>query len=350
MKSCRWLAAVLFSLPLLTACSEQKIYRYQSFAFGTLIEVKIRGTDKSLADQASANLFTDFDRMHKDWHAWTPGKLTETSTLLETGKWFAADKSVLPLIKLSKQYSLQSKNLFNPAIGKLIELWGFQGEERAQKPPGQETIANLLDKLPTANDIEIKNQRLRGLNSQIQLDLGAIAKGYAVSIGLLKLQAQGIENALINTGGDLCGIGDRGQGPWRIGIRSPSGKGIIASIDLGKDECVFTSGDYESNFIYEGRRYNHILDPRTGYPANKVTSVTVLHKNGSLADAASTALFVAGPNDWQEIASEMGISEVMMIDKQGRIIMSPSMQKRIKLEPEYKDREIIITRSLPNDS
>ncbi len=344
MRSRRWLAAALLVLTvLLVACERQSLYRYQSFAFGTLIEIKIRGNDKPLADQAAANLFTDFDRMHDDWHAWQPGKLTQTSALLATGEWFTADRAVLPLIELSKQYSLLSNGLFNPAIGRLIQLWGFQSEQQAQAPPSQKDIYNFLAKLPSMNEIDIDGDRLRGRNPLLSLDLGAIAKGYAVEKGIQMLRNQGIEHALINAGGDLCGIGSQAERPWRIGIRDPSGNGILASIDLTDDECVFTSGDYERYFDYAGKRYHHIIDPRTGYPADQAISVTVLHKNGALADAASTALFVAGPNGWQEIAKKMGISDVMMVDKRGRIIMTPSMQKRIKLEPGNKDREIIIS-------
>ncbi len=347
MKSFRWPLAMLLVLPaLLAACEKQDLYRYQSFAFGTLIEVKIRNNDKTLADRAAADLFADFDRRHNDWHAWQPSKLTQTSALLATGEWFTADSALLPLIKLSKQYSLLSNGLFNPTIGKLIQSWGFHDSEQPQIPPSQETITRLLDTLPTVNDIEIEGNRLRGHNPQLQLDLGAIAKGYAISIGLQKMRNLGIKHALINAGGDLCGIGDRGQRPWRIGIRNPSGNGIMASIELGKNECVFTSGDYERYFTYDGKRYNHIIDTRTGYPADKVASLTVLYKKGALADAASTALFVAGPDYWQDLAKKMGISDVMMIDKRGRIIMSPSMQERIKLEPGEKEREIIISKPL----
>ncbi|HDZ78591.1 MAG TPA: hypothetical protein ENH39_04705, partial [Gammaproteobacteria bacterium] len=96
------------------------------------------------------------------------------------------------------------------------------------------------------NDIDIDGNRLRGHNPQIQLDLGAIAKGYAVSIGLQKMRDLGIKHALINAGGDLCGIGDRGQRPWRIGIRNPLGNGIIASLELGKDECVLSGWHQQS--------------------------------------------------------------------------------------------------------
>ncbi|MEA1889149.1 MAG: FAD:protein FMN transferase [Pseudomonadota bacterium] len=342
MRYRRWVASALFILTaLLTACERQSLYRYQSFAFGTLIEIKIRSDNKSLANRASASLFADFDRMHNDWHAWQPGLLTQTSSLLTSGQWFTANSAVLALIKLSKHYSEMSNGLFNPVIGKLIQAWGFQGSEQPRYPPDQNTIDRLLQQLPTMNDVDIEDGRLRGNNSWLQLDLGAIAKGYAVSAGLKKMHGLGIKNALINAGGDLCGIGDQGQRAWRIGIRDPSGEGIIASINLENDECVFTSGDYERYFTHEGKRYHHIIDPRTGYPADQAVSVTVLHKNGALADAASTALFIAGPDDWQQLAKKMAVSDVMMIDKQGRIIMTPSMQKRIKLEPGNKNRIII---------
>ncbi len=341
------LASIL--ILLLAACEKADLHRYQSFAFGTLIEIKIRHNEKSLADQASAVLMLDFDNMHRDWHAWEPGKLTQTSGMLAKAEWFTVDSPLLRLIKLAKQYSLLSNGLFNPTIGKLIQAWGFQGTEHPQTPPSQNDIEKLLTDLATVKDLEIDGNRMRGHNPQLQLDLGAIAKGYAVSEGIQKLRGLDIKNALINAGGDLCGIGSQGKRPWRIGIRNPSGEGILASIELKNAECVFTSGDYERYFIHDGRRYHHIIDPRSGYPADKAISVTVLHQDGAIADAASTALFIAGPEGWQEIAKKMGISDIMMVDKQGRIIMSPSMQKRIKLETGHEDREVVISTPLTAD-
>lgn len=333
---------------LLIACDRQTLHRYQSFAFGTLVEVKIRVNDKTMADQASSRLFADFDQMHRDWHAWEPGILTQTNILLSTPEWFTADSSILDLIKAAHRYSLLSNSLFNPAIGQLIQAWGFQGTGQPVTPPSKEEVAMLLQNLPTVKDIEFDGDRMRGSNSQLKLDLGAIAKGYAVAAGIEKLRDQGIQNALINAGGDLCGIGSQEERPWRIGIRNPSGEGIMASIELDNDnsECVFTSGDYERYFTHDGNRYHHIIDPRTGYPANKTASVTVLHRDGTVADAASTALFIAGPEEWWDIAARMGISDVMMVDKQGRILMTPSMQKRIKLEQAYAQLPVIISAPL----
>ncbi len=346
MKSLRWTALTVFVLlSLLAGCTKPDLYRYQSFAFGTLIEIKIRDADKTLADETAARLFTNFDRMHKNWHAWQPGLLTQTSQRLAAGEWFTADNRILPLIILSKQYSSVSNGLFNPAIGKLISLWGFHEKKTTQIPPEQDAINSYLTRLPTMDNIEIDGEKIRGRNPLLQLDLGAIAKGYAVEKSIKDLRKQGIENALINAGGDLCGIGNQGKRPWRIGIRNPSGEGILASIELKNNECVFTSGDYERYFDYAGKRYHHIIDPRSGYPANTLSSVTILHSNGAIADAASTALFIAGPENWQTIANNMGVTDVMLIDKQGNITMTPSMQKRIKLEAGNISRKITISKS-----
>ena len=117
----------------------------------------------------------------------------------------------------------------------------------------------------------------------------------------------------------------------------------MASIELAGDASVFTSGDYERFFEVDGKRYHHIIDPRSGWPANKTTSVTVIHDNAAMADAASTALFVAGPDDWIEIARNMHIELVMLIDTDGIIHMTPAMQSRISLEPDT-DAEIRLSK------
>ena len=325
----------------LSACQRQLIHRYQSFSFGTLIELKIRHADKTDADKASSQLFAYFDAKHKEWHAWEPGKLSDLNEQLTSGNWFTTDDSLINLVKLAKTASEMSNHLFNPAIGKLIASWGFHSSDLPLAPPTQSKINSMLAMQPSMKDIIIDGNKLRGDNPHIKLDLGAIAKGHAVSEAIQMLRKTGIDHALINAGGDLCGIGDQGDRQWRIGIRDPSGKGILASIELGNNECVFTSGDYERHFNYQGKKYHHIIDPRHGYPAQQTTSVTVLHENGAMADAASTALFIAGPDGWQEIAKKMGIRAVMMVDSEGRIILSPSMHERIRLEPGNESRVVI---------
>jgi len=253
--------------------------------------------------------------------------------LLQTGIPFSVAPSTLPLIQRAQELSVASNGLFNPAIGKLIKLWGFQDDIRENEiPPDNDKILELVNQHPAMSDIIINGITLQGKNPAVSLDFGAFAKGYGVDVGIKHLRDLGIHNAIINAGGDLRAIGKRGHRPWRIGIRDPRKEGVIASIDMGEDESIFTSGDYERFFEYEGKRYHHIIDPRTGYPAEHTRSVTVIHTNGAEADAAATALFVAGPKEWHTIAKALNIKYVMLIDNNGVVHMNPAMAKRIQFE------------------
>jgi thiamine biosynthesis lipoprotein len=110
------------------------------------------------------------------------------------------------------------------------------------------------------------------------------------------------------------------------------GEGVIASLEVLDGECVLTSGNYERYREYQGIRYSHIIDPRTGYPVEHVVSATVISKNGGLADAAATALSVAGPAHWHKIATQMGLAEVMLVDENGEVHLSPAMGERIEFQ------------------
>lgn len=129
------------------------------------------------------------------------------------------------------------------------------------------------------------------------VDLGAIAKGWAVDRAIEKLEAAGIRSAIIDAGGDLRIIGSRpGKGTWRIGVQHPrEAGGLLATFDL-RDTAIVTSGDYERFFVVAGERYHHILDPATGRPARGCQSVTVLAPTAAEADACATAAFVLGPD------------------------------------------------------
>ena len=106
---------------------------------------------------------------------------------------------------------------------------------------------------------------------------------------------------------------------------------MLGTISTSGDESIFTSGDYERHFVWEGRRYHHIIDPRTGYPARGSRSVTIIHPDAATADAAATALFIAGPSEWHTIARQMGIRYVMLVDDEDNIHMNPAMQERVEL-------------------
>lgn len=316
----------------LSGCQHTQEYNETFLVFGTLVDVTIYDDDPNRAAAAMETARADFNYMQRTWHAWKPSALYRINQLIPSGAEFSAGPSILPLIERSQTLSVQSHGLFNPAIGRLIALWGFQSDDLPNTPPPQDAIRALVAQHPAMADLQVKGLRLRSSNPAVQLDFGAFAKGYGIDLVIERLRALGIENLIVNAGGDLRAIGRHGERPWRIGIRNPRGEGVIASVDIQGDESVFTSGDYERYFDYEGTRYHHIIDPRTGYPARGTTSVTVIHSDGADADAAATALFVAGPTQWREIAKSMGVDKVMLIDDQGVVHMTPAMAERIHMQ------------------
>ena len=321
---------------ILSGCQQQEqITTTRFMAFGTLIDLTISGVSKEQANQATAAIEKDFAQMHKSWHAWDPGPLGRVNRLISQGESFATPPSVLELIKQGAEISIKSDHLFNPAIGHLIDAWGFHRDDPAgHRPPEPKNIEQLLLQKPRMSDLKLNGITLHSSNPHVKLDFGAFGKGFGIDLAINHLRQLGIENAIINAGGDLRAIGSPQGRPWKIAIRHPSGQGVLAGLEISGDESVFTSGDYERNFNWKGKRYHHIIDPRTGYPAVGTKSVTVIHPDAATADAAATALFVAGPDNWYNIAQKMGIEYVLLIDSQDRAHMNPAMRKRLKLETE----------------
>lgn len=337
---------ILILLVAAVACQQKPREYHDSFlAFGTLIEVTLYDVDEQKAQQAFRHIRDDLAVMHRIWHVWEPGSLYRMNQLLEYTGEFSAAPSVLEVVKVAKVLARQSKQLFNPAIGKLIALWGFHSNKQPGILPADAEIRKLVKMNPTLEDITIKGVRMSNTNPAVKIDLGGIAKGYAIDRLLVYLKQQGINNAIINTGGDLKVIGRHGDRPWKVAIRDPRKKdAIVATLELNDGEAVFTSGDYERYFKSKkngDQHYHHIIDPRTGYPAQGSQSVTVLHTNGSTADAAATALFVAGPKQWVEIARSMGIKYVLLIDDKGKLHISRAMKKRLKFEEQRDIVEVI---------
>jgi len=331
----RLLKLVTFILILfgLNGCSKPVTEFHETvFTMGTLVEVTIIGEDPALTEQAYTAILDDFNYMHNTWHPWQRNAMGRVNSLLKTGAPFSIAPSILPLIKQSQVLSKKSQGLFNPAIGGLIKLWGFHQDnlDEVLGPPENKEIQSLLNNLPSMDDIKFKNLSMFGTNENIHLDFGGFAKGMAVDATIEHLKEFGIKNAIINAGGDLRAIGQHGNRAWRIGIRDPRAEGVFASVEIAGDESVFTSGDYERFFDADGKRYHHIIDPRTGYPANQARSVTIMHHEAATADAAATALFIAGPEKWHEIALSMGIKYVMLIANNGDVHMNPAMAARIQ--------------------
>jgi len=159
----------------------------------------------------------------------------------------------------------------------------------------------------------------------MDLEVGGIAKGYALNRAEQIIKSKGIKSALINAGGDISAYGGKAPGvPWKIGIQDPrDNSGIAAVVDI-ESGSVFTSGDYERFFEEAGKRYHHILDPKTGFPATGVESVTIVAPDGKSVEGLSAAVFVLGPKEGMRLVEKLEHISCLIIDSAGKFIASPN--------------------------
>lgn len=330
-----WLMLAVGILNLGGCGQRDALYTQQSYVFGTLVEVSIYGEPEDVSRRVTAQVLADFDHLHQSLHAWKPSTVGRMNSIfLQSPARAAAAPGMIPIIEEATNYYRMSGGLFNPAIGKLVKLWGFQSDEFKPVLPPQAEIARLVASNPNMDDIVIEGIEAYSKNPDVQLDLGGYAKGYALDLAADYLRSQGIKNALINIGGNIIAMGRHGDRPWRVGIQHPRQAGTIATMALQDGEAVGTSGDYQRYFEVNGRRYFHIIDPRTGYPAFGTQAVTVVappgSRAGTLSDVASKPIFIAGKNDWREAARKMGINQAMRIDEDGTVYVTESLKARLE--------------------
>ena len=320
---------------LLTSCSKpEPLYNTQSYVFGTLVDISIYGESDANAQDISNQIMREFQNLHNRLHAWRPSELSNINHAFARGDTPASIKPDLSeMIQDATRLSVQSNGAFNPAIGGLIEEWGFHHDEFAPKKVDENKIKSLVKANPQMRDIVLENGTVFSNNPAVQLDLGGYAKGYALDIALVELQKLGVKNALVNIGGNIIALGKHGHKPWRVGIQHPRKPSAIASLDLESGWAIGTSGDYQRYFELDGKRYCHIIDPVTGYPVQGVQEVTVLippaNNTGVLSDVASKPIFIAKPENRAQVAKNMGVENYLVIESDSNINMSPSMAKRI---------------------
>lgn len=224
-----------------------------------------------------------------------------------TGPGILTNREIVMLISNTLNVSRLSRGAFDVTMKPLLNLWNFSG----RKDP----VTGIPDSNQVTGALETVGYRLLYISNNVLykkkpglgLDLGGAAKGYAVDRAVSVLKKYGIRRALINAGGDIYALGRKpsdkildfdGSRLWRIGIKNPfpDARSSVLGVLEVSNLAIVTSGNYERYFVYHGKRYHHILDPRTGYPAGNAAGVTVAYTNTFLADAWATALFVSGPD------------------------------------------------------
>jgi thiamine biosynthesis lipoprotein len=256
---------------------------------GTYLEVTSSQKD------AGKIVYNEFKRLDKIFNLYDEN--SELSRLNKTfNQPFKASAELIEALNLAKQAYDLSQGAFDISQGRLYQFWkGFMESEPIEHFPSPEEI-DEIKKLGGMDKIVINSkENTVTLNGEgLVIDLGGIAKGYMVDKAVLKLKENGINSALVNAGGDMYCLGINKDRPWKVGIKDPLLEGVLETQQL-IDEAIATSGNYEQFFEYRGKRYSHLVDPRSGFPVDsKVLSVSIITKNCTSADSLATAFFVSG--------------------------------------------------------
>ncbi|MBS1141176.1 MAG: ApbE-like lipoprotein [Proteobacteria bacterium] len=339
------LLLIAFAALLLTACGRTPLQEQQAYVFGTRVEVLVVSDDPEQGRKAIAAVLREFDRLHRAYHAWQESELTTLNLAIFSGRPQLVTPELAEFIQEAQSLSKQGDYLFDPGIGQLIKLWGFQSDEfKAELPPPADIKAWLASK-PSIADIKIDGTTISSRNRNVALDFGGYLKGVALDRAAAILRAQGIHNALINIGGNVMALGSKEGKKWRVGIQHPRQPGPLATVTLDDGEAIGTSGDYQRFFEVDGQRYAHLLDPRTGYPANHTQAVTVLipkgPKAGTLSDAASKPIFIAGPDGWRDMARKMDVGLVLRVDHNNQIFVTEALRQRLEFIGSPPDLNVI---------
>jgi thiamine biosynthesis lipoprotein len=328
--SLNWLSVALVCTLLVAACSGPRDHTLEFYALGTEVSVSLFAVSEGQAEDASEQLQSYFARVGHDWYPWSPGELRSINIAIERQKSANVSPRLAAVIRRAAEIERLSDNRFNAGLGRITERWGLHklGDEPPQKPHINE-IAKLLASAMGVTSVRWIDDQIVAAPPGLMLDLGGIAKGAILEDSVQILQGLNIEDAIINIGGDLSVIGDVNGRPASIGIRSPAAAAAVAAVDIAAGETIVTSGDYERFIEIDGDRYSHILNPRTGYPVEHTSSVTVIHTDAMLADAAATALMVGGVAEFEQLTDALDLEYALLIDASGDLRLTTAMDLRL---------------------
>jgi len=312
---------------LLVAC-EQTLERavFDGQTMGTTYRITL-STERPITENVSAGLAAEFERkliyINSLMSNYDPASEISRFNAGEAGRCQAVSAETHAVIEQSKILFVKTNGAFDPTVGPLVNLWGFGPQSRASNLPDPQSVALTL--LQTGFDAIKSGCADDGLlkATHREIDLSAIAKGFAVDYLSDWLIEAGYHNHLVEIGGEIKATGRSPSGQaWKVGIERPNQqrRQLHQVVNL-TNLSMATSGDYRNFFVVEGNRYSHTIDPRTGYPVtHQVASVTVIHPSATMADGWATALNVMGRNSGMALAEKEGLAVLMLEYDEGALV------------------------------
>ena len=305
---------VLCSVVFLLLCIHctNKEFTYNRFIVGSTCSIKFYLENDSIAEIILGEIDSELVRIDSLLNRFSDKSLV--SYLNRHSKAWAPE-DIIQLILLSDSISQITNGLFDISIAPLLEIWGYY--EHEFKAPDTMTIKAAV-KCVDHTKISIKKDTIV-IPPNMKLDFGGIAQGYAADrVGDI-LRKYNIKSALINIGGEIVVIGRSPKSrSWRIGIKNPRGQGLIETVEI-EDLALSTSGDYEKFFMIEDKRYPHVINPKTGYPALDFASITIFAKSAAYADAIATAIAIMGSERGLKFLDSLGINGIIYYEEDGQL-------------------------------
>lgn len=302
---------------------------------GTHLQVLVYTDQKGLAVKAIAAGFVEMRRIEALMSEWLAGSdVSRINRAAGNGKWIPIARETFIVLSRGQEISGQAQGRFATTWAALAPLWDLAAGQALKVP----SRGAALEKAAMVDDTSLLLQDAGGVTAArlkrrgMALGLGGIAKGYAADRGLDVVKKAGFENVLVFAGGDVAFSGSKGAKPWLVGIQDPGGLGFFATIrSSGIGDAIVTSGDYERFVEIAGKRYHHILDPTTGFPATGIRSVTIVAKDAMSADALSTAVFVLGQNNGLRLVESLAGVECVIVTDKNEVVVSTGIASRLRV-------------------
>ncbi|MEM7153578.1 MAG: FAD:protein FMN transferase [Myxococcota bacterium] len=308
----------------------------ESELMGTRISLNVFVGDEAKAPEAALAIraaVDEMDRLEQILSEWRADSNLSTLSDAAGGPAVVIVPELFEVLERSKQIAEDTEGAFDPTFHGVGQLWSFKP---GATPPTAKAVAAklpLVDWTKLSLNAETRQAQLTAAG--MKLGLGAIGKGFAADKASAVLKAKGFADHVIEVGGDTYAAGTKGGKPWMVGIQKPGARGALGAIP-SSDQAVVTSGDYQRYFEHEGKRYAHILDPRTGWPIpaeRSPKSVTLVAKNATDADAYCTAVAVMGVEAGMAFVEERDALEVVIITQDDEMRVSSGLQSNLVLPP-----------------
>lgn len=296
---------------------------------GTLVSVTVAGGPVDVLREKVDAAWREMARLSDMMNHYNPDSVVSEINRQAGARPVTVPRELMEVLVMARRVSGRTGGAFDITVGSL-KGWRFNPENPAM--PSAQELAAALPLVDYRNVLlDEKNRTVLLKRPGMRIDLGGIAKLYILNAGMQVLQRHGIGQAMLNGGGDVTVTGTRAGRPWRIGIRHPRRAGeLLATVELTRG-WVVTSGDYERYFIRDGRRYHHILDPRTGFPAAGPQQVTLVGEELSNLNGFSSAIMVLGAEQGRELLGRLAGVEALIVESDGRVWLTPGSEARFKL-------------------